>query len=75
MFSFRLDGRAALVAGASRGLGRAIADGLNELGAVVYGTSRVRAEAEQIAERYGTSPVVMDVTDMGGCRCHPATAR
>lgn len=66
MFSFRLDGRAVLVTGAGRGLGRAVADGLNELGAAVYGTSRVPAEAEQIAERYGTSPVVLDVTDIDG---------
>ncbi|HYH32429.1 MAG TPA: SDR family oxidoreductase [Pseudonocardia sp.] len=61
---FRLDGRTALVTGASRGLGAAIADGLASLGARVYGTSRERASAEEIARRYGTEPVVLDVADV-----------
>ncbi|EKT4484602.1 SDR family oxidoreductase [Pseudomonas putida] len=38
--SFRLDGRVALVSGASRGIGCAIARGLAEAGAVVYGIGR-----------------------------------
>jgi 2-deoxy-D-gluconate 3-dehydrogenase len=61
---FRLDGRRALVTGASRGLGAAIAEGLHDLGATVYGSSRDRARAEQIARRYGTQPVVLDVADV-----------
>ncbi len=38
--SFRLDGRVALVSGASRGIGCAIARGLAEAGALVYGIGR-----------------------------------
>lgn len=64
MPDFGLDGRTALVTGASRGLGRAVADGLRALGATVYGTSRHAAEAAVIAERYGTEPVVLDVADI-----------
>nr|WP_196770194.1 SDR family NAD(P)-dependent oxidoreductase [Pseudomonas mendocina] len=37
---FKLDGRVALVTGASRGIGCAIARGLSEAGATVYGISR-----------------------------------
>ena len=66
---FRLDGRTALVTGASRGLGAAVADGLHELGARVYGTSRDARSACAVAERYGTEPVVLDVADIA------ATAR
>jgi 2-deoxy-D-gluconate 3-dehydrogenase len=61
---FRLDGQRALVSGAGRGLGRAIADGLAELGAEVIGTSRDPAEAKRIADRYGTAPTTVDVTDI-----------
>lgn len=64
MLDFRLDNHTALVTGASRGLGRAIADGLHELGATVYGTSRDEASAVEVAERYGTSPVMLDVSDV-----------
>lgn len=64
MLNFRLDGRTALVTGASRGLGRTIADALQELGATVYGTSRDAASAAQIGARYGTTPLVLDVGDV-----------
>lgn len=56
-----LAGRTALVTGASRGLGQAIADSLAEAGATVYGSSRNADTAEKIAVRYGTAPVVLEV--------------
>jgi NAD(P)-dependent dehydrogenase (short-subunit alcohol dehydrogenase family) len=63
-----LAGKAALVTGAKGGLGSAIADELYAQGARVFGTSRDRAQAEKIAEKYGTSPVVMDVADVSSIR-------
>ncbi|GAA3885751.1 hypothetical protein GCM10022381_29870 [Leifsonia kafniensis] len=68
IINFRLDGHSALVTGAGRGLGLAIADGLQELGATVYGTSRDAASATTIAERYGTSAVMLNVTDVAAVR-------
>jgi NAD(P)-dependent dehydrogenase (short-subunit alcohol dehydrogenase family) len=60
--NFRLDGKKALVTGAARGLGKAIADGLAESGATVYGTSRDAESARQISERYGTPAFPVDIT-------------
>jgi len=51
----------AFVVGASRGLGKAIGDGLARLGVRVIGTSRNEEDAERIAKRYGTFPVVLDL--------------
>ncbi|HUX04436.1 MAG TPA: SDR family oxidoreductase [Acidimicrobiales bacterium] len=65
MIDFRLDGHRALVTGAGRGLGAAIADGLVGLGATVYGTSRDPESARSIAERLGTPAQVIDVGDVG----------
>lgn len=65
---FRLDGRRALVTGAGRGLGRAIADGLAESGAQVIATSRDPGTAAAMGERYGTQPCVLDVRDVRGIR-------
>lgn len=62
MLKFRLDGKKALVTGAARGLGKAIADDLAESGATVYGTSRDAASARKISERYGTPALPLDVT-------------
>lgn len=63
MVNFRLDGHRVLVTGAGRGLGRAIADGLAELGATVYGTSRDKAIAQQIGKRYGTLSLSVEMTE------------
>jgi NAD(P)-dependent dehydrogenase (short-subunit alcohol dehydrogenase family) len=66
--NFRLDGKKALVTGAGRGLGKAIADDLAESGATVYGTSRDAATAQQISERYGTPPLAVDLSSAGNIR-------
>ena len=66
--SFRLDGKVALVTGASRGLGAGIADGLREAGATVVGTSRDAESAARVAKRLGTPTVVMDVADVSSVR-------
>jgi NAD(P)-dependent dehydrogenase (short-subunit alcohol dehydrogenase family) len=63
--NFRLDCKKALVTGAGRGLGKAIADDLAESGATVYGTSRDAATAQLISERYGTPPLAVDLSSAG----------
>ena len=66
--SFRLDGQAAIVTGASSGLGRIMAAALAEAGAAVLLTARreveLRALAEEIAARGGRAEVeVADLRD------------
>lgn len=65
---FRLDGKTALVTGASRGLGAGIAQALKDAGAEVVGTSRTEESAAEISDRLGTLPVAMDVTDTSSVR-------
>ena len=69
MPSFRVDGRRALVTGASRGIGLAAAAALAEAGAEVTLTARSAGETEAVAaairERGGkASAAVLDVTDL-----------
>ncbi len=63
-----LAGKTALVTGAKGGLGAAIADELRDQGAKVFGTSRNREDAEFIASKFGTSPVVLDISDTQSIR-------
>ena len=58
---FRLDGHRVLVTGAGRGLGHAIALGLKDLGATVYGTSRDPDVARRIGDELGTAAQVLDL--------------
>ena len=67
--SFRLDGRRALVTGAGRGLGRAIAHALAEAGAHVTVCARTASELEslaaEIAAKGGSAAaLVLDVGDV-----------
>jgi len=67
-----LAGEVALVTGASRGIGVAIAGALARAGAVVVGTATTESGAESISRRLreagaGGQGVVLDVTDAAGC--------
>ena len=66
--NFSLTGQVALVTGASRGIGAAIAADLGEAGATVIGTATTEAGAQNISERLSAGGVqgrgaVLDVAD------------
>jgi 3-oxoacyl-[acyl-carrier protein] reductase len=61
---FSLEGKVALVTGASRGIGKAIASQLKALGATVIGTATSQNGADNISEYLGQgSGLVLNVTD------------
>jgi NAD(P)-dependent dehydrogenase (short-subunit alcohol dehydrogenase family) len=62
-----LDGKVALVAGATRGAGRGIATALGEAGATVYGTGRTTRERRSEVDRPETIEETAElVTEAGG---------
>ena len=66
---FRVEGQVALVSGASRGIGKAVAMRLKELGADVFGTATTGSGSTGIEEMLGPGRgVVLDVRDESGVR-------
>lgn len=71
--SFRLEGRRALVTGAGRGIGLALAAALAEAGAHVTLVARTAAEIEPAAAEMGGDWAVLDVSDLSAVDAFFAT--
>lgn len=65
---FGLRGRTALVTGATRGIGAAIARALAAEGARVAVAARTGGDVERVAAEIGGLPVAVDLTTEEGCR-------
>jgi gluconate 5-dehydrogenase len=65
---FSLSGKTALVAGASRGLGLAIARAMAAAGAHVIVAARSKDKLETIAHELNGTPLVLDVSDLAAVR-------
>jgi 3-oxoacyl-[acyl-carrier protein] reductase len=70
-----LNGKAALVTGATRGIGLAIARALAAEGALVAVSARTGSDVERVAQELGGAPAPADLTTEEGCGRAMAAAR